>query len=130
MGTAFWAKAHGASTHFPLALILCSALFDAAGFALNRRAIVRELHVAGYWSLLSGAISSLPAVYSGLLLTKGSLLGHGVLRLHHLFVWPAFALLVALATWRAMVGRQMTRRALGVYLAGAALTSVLLIGAG
>src|SRR5476651_2455628 len=106
MDTTIWAKAHGATTHFPFALTLCSGALDAAGFALAGRPIVRELHAAGYWTLLLGALGSVPAVWSGLLMTKGSVLGHGALRMHHLFVWPAFALLVGLATWRVMFWRR------------------------
>ena len=43
--------------------------------------------------------------------------GSGLLLRHHLFVWPAFALIVALGTWRSLVGQQTSRRAFGVYLA-------------
>src|SRR5438132_3453561 len=93
-----WAKMHGAATHFPFALTLCSGACDATGLALAGRPVVRGLHSAGYWTMLCGAAGSVPAVFSGLLMTRGSLLGHGALRMHHLFVWPAFALVMALAT--------------------------------
>jgi uncharacterized membrane protein len=36
---------------------------------------------------------------------------------HHYFVWPAFALIVGLATWRFLVGREPSRRAFILYLA-------------
>ena len=84
MDSTIWAKAHGATTHFPLALVLCSAVLDAAGFACNGRPFVRDLHAAGYWTMLLGALGSTAAVFSGLAMTKGSLLGHGALRRHHL----------------------------------------------
>lgn len=103
-----WAKAHGASTHFPLALALCSVACDAASGVLARRPIATELRAAGYWTMILGAMGTVPAVLSGLLLTKGTLLGHDALRLHHVFVWPAFALLVALGAWRALQGRAAT----------------------
>jgi uncharacterized membrane protein len=123
-----WARAHGAATHFPLALALGSAAFDAAGLALWRRPAGPELRTAGHWTMLAAAAGTAPAVLSGLLMTRGRLLGHDALRLHHLFAWPAFALLVGLGTWRAIEGRRASRRALGVYLtvaiAAAALISV------
>src|SRR5580700_790457 len=121
MDPTIWAKAHGATTHFPMALALCSAAFDAAGFALVRKPIGNDLRAAGYWTMIFGAMGTVPAVLSGLLMTKGRVLGHDALRLHHLFVWPAFALLVALGTWRLVQGRQAPPRALAPYLALAAL---------
>lgn len=130
MDTAIWAKMHGAATHFPVALTLCSGALDAAGFALAGRPIVRELHAAGYWTMLLGALGTVPAVWSGLLMTRGSVLGHGALRMHHLFVWPAFALLVGLATWRMMNGRRATRPAFAGYLVAVGLATGLMSGAG
>ena len=132
MDTAIWAKAHGAATHFPFALVLCSGALDAVGFALARRAPERSdgLHAAGYWTLLLGAFGTVPAVVSGLLMTKGSVLGHGALRMHHLFVWPAFALIVALATWRALAGKRATRPVFAGYLAGVGVAAALVLAAG
>jgi hypothetical protein len=77
MDPAYWAKAHGAATHFPFALTLVSGVLDVAGFALAGRPVVRDLHAAGYWTIVLGAIGAVPAVVSGLLMTRGSLLGHG-----------------------------------------------------
>jgi uncharacterized membrane protein len=128
--TTRWAMAHGALTHFPIALVLCSGALDGAGFALAGRPVVRELHAAGYWTMLLAALGSAGAVASGLLLTRGGVLGHGLIRWHHLFAWPAFALLIALATWRASVGRRATRGAFAGYLAGVALAAGLVSIAG
>ena len=130
MDSAIWAKAHGAATHFPFALTLVSAAFDAVAFALADRPAARELRAAGYWTIVLAALGSVPAVFSGLLMTKGGVLGHGALRMHHLFVWPAFALIVALATWRVMVGCRVTRGMLAGYLGGVGLASVLMLAAG
>ena len=130
MEAVLWAKVHGATTHFPLALVLCSAACDGAGFALGGRPTERELQAVGYWTILLGAFGSVPAVFSGLVMTRGSVLGHGALRWHHLFVWPAFALLIALATWRVCIGRRATRAMFGGYLAAVTLTSVLISVAG
>jgi hypothetical protein len=130
MDPTIWAKAHGATVHFPLALALGSGAIDAAALALGARPVARDLHVAGYWMMVGGALGSVPAVASGLLMTKGSLLGHGALRLHHLFVWPAFALLVALAIWRVGTGPVAPRRTFAVYLAVVAVAAGLVSAAG
>jgi uncharacterized membrane protein len=126
MDPTIWAKAHGATTHFPLALALCSVACDAAGLALARKPVGGDLRAAGYWTMILGAIGTVPAVLSGLLMTKGSVLGHGALRLHHLFVWPAFALLIALGTWRALQGRDVNQRSLAGYLILAAVAAGLM----
>jgi uncharacterized membrane protein len=130
MDAAIWAQAHGATTHFPLALVLCSGALDGAGFALAGRPAARELHAAGYWTMLGSALGSVPAVFSGLLMTKGSVLGHGALRLHHLFVWPAFALIMGLATWRILAGRRVTRPMFAGYLAVVGVAAALVLAAG
>jgi uncharacterized membrane protein len=130
MEPALWAKAHGAAVHFPIALAFGSGLLDTAGFALGERPLARELHGGGYWTILIGALGSVPAVISGLVMTKGSWLGPGALRLHHVFVWPAFALLVGLAVWRVGTGARAPRRTFAVYLAATGLMIGLMSAAG
>jgi len=129
MESTIWAKAHGATTHFPLALAVCSVACDAAGFALARKPVGHELRAAGYWTMIFGAMGTVPAVLSGLLMTQGTVMGHDALRLHHLFVWPAFALLVALGTWRLVQGRQAPPRALAAYLVLAGVAAGLMTAA-
>ncbi len=130
MDEPLWAHLHGAATHFPIALTFTSTLLDAAGFALENRPIARDLRQAGQWTMLLAAAGSVAAVFSGLFLTHGSVAGHGLLRLHHLFAWPAFGLLIALAVWRTTLGDQITRRQLGGYLIGAAAMTALIAIAG
>ncbi len=125
-----WARMHGAVVHFPVALALCSAVLDTAGFALAARPVARELHRGGCVAMLAGTVGSAGAVVSGLLMTKGDWLGHGPLRWHHGFAWPAFGLLVGLSTWRVLAGAQPARRALGCYLACAWLAASLVGAAG
>jgi uncharacterized membrane protein len=129
MDPGLFAKAHGATTHFPVALALGSLLFESVAFGVGNRPIARTLRAAGYWSIALGAVGSLGAVASGLLMTQGGVLGHGALRLHHQFVWPAFGLLVTLATWRVLTGERATRRASAVYLAALGLMAVLMLAA-
>ena len=123
-------KMHGAMTHFPIALSLCSVAFDALGVALARRPAARGLHSAGFWTLMLGALGCFPAVVSGLLMTKGEVLGHGALRMHHLFVWPAFALIVALATWRVFADPFSKPRAPVIYATLVVVTAGLMAAAG
>ena len=130
MQSAFWAHAHGATTHFPIALVVCSGAADLIGFAMRERSIARDLNTVGYWTLLLGAIGAVPAALSGLFMTRGSLLGHGALRWHHVFVWPAASLIIGLATWRFLVKRNANRRAFSLYLGAVACAIALLLGAG
>ena len=130
MDPAIWAKVHGAAVHFPLALALGSGGLDAAAFALGTRPYARDLRAAGYWMMVVGALGSIPAVGSGLLMTRGSLLGHGALRMHHLFVWPAFGLLVGLAAWRVCTGQRATRRMFTGYLVMVGVAAGLMATAG
>lgn len=122
--TALFARMHGATTHFPLALLACASAFELAGFLLRGRAVARDLQVAGTWTVFLAALGAVPAVASGLVMTHGEVLGHGLLRMHHLFVWPAFALSIALATWRVCIGRNATRRMLASYLAVLVIAAV------
>jgi uncharacterized membrane protein len=130
MNAEMWARMHGATVHFPIALILCSGVLDASGFFLPGLATRRGLNVAGYWTMLLGALGTVPAVVSGLVMSKGVMLGHDAMRLHHLFVWPAFALIVGLAIWRALTGDFARKKPPAGYLATVGLAAVLIMGAG
>jgi uncharacterized membrane protein len=123
-------RLHGAAVHFPIALTLCAGAFEVAAVLFAARPWARELDAAGRLTLVLAALGSLPAIASGLWLTRGEVAGHGTLRLHHLFVWPAFALLVALATWRAIVGHRATRASLAVHACGVLVCGALLAAAG
>ncbi len=130
METALWAKAHGAFTHFPLAFSLGSFACDALGYILGPRPAAAPLHAAGYWMIVLGAAGSIPAVGSGLYMTRGTLLGHGALRLHHLYAWPAFGLLLTLAVGRVLMRNRATRREFTIYLLGSAAAVALVSAAG
>jgi uncharacterized membrane protein len=125
-----WAKMHGVTVHFPIALTLCSGVLDALGFFFPVPAIRRGLHAAGYWTMILGAAGTVPAVVSGLVMSRGVMLGHDTLRLHHLFAWPAFALVIGLATWRILASDFTARKAHGGYLVAAGVASVLIMAAG
>jgi uncharacterized membrane protein len=129
MDEAMWSKMHGAAVHFPIALVACSGALDALGVLSRRPALRVGLHSAGYWALLAGALGTLPAVVSGLVMTRG-VLGHGALRSHHLFVWPAFALIVGLAGWRSFSADFTARGTALGYLSAVGVATALVLGAG
>jgi uncharacterized membrane protein len=116
MNSLFWSRMHGGATHFPIALIFAAAFFDALGFFWRKSSRRREFSVLGYWLVILGALGSFGAVFSGLALSKWTIGGTGLVLRHHLFVWPAFALIVGLGTWRFLVGCDPSRRAIAFYL--------------
>src|SRR6478736_5984889 len=130
MNQTFWARMHGGATHFPIALLLVSVIFDHAGFWWRDELRSRDFRVLGFYSLQIAAAMSPVAVLSGIALSKGILLGTGVLALHHYFIWPAFGLLIGLAVWRLVMRERASRRALGGYLAFATITLVAMMSAG
>jgi len=121
----FWWKIHGGATHFPVALAVASAAFDLAGWFARREETRRDLHAAGYLTLLLAALASFATVFSGLMAAGWETLGDGLLGRHHLFVWPSFGALVALAVWRLVVGRAVPRWALRWYLLTAVTAATL-----
>ncbi len=117
-------------THFPIALVVCSVACDGLGLWRAGRAEANNLQAAGFWMILLAAAGATGAVFSGVILTHGSVLGHGALRWHHLFVWPSFALLVGMAVWRITIGRRATRAMMAGYLVVALATAALVSAAG
>ena len=128
MNSIFWSRMHGGVTHFPIALIFGAAFFEIIGFLFSSRQ--RDFRITGYWLLVLGGISSFGAMLSGLALSKWVISGKGLLFQHHLFVWPAFALIVGLTSWRVMVGQSPSRRAFAIYLSLLAAACALIGAAG
>lgn len=56
-----WQHIHGASAHFPIALMSMSFLFDLGGVVLRRPA----WRTVGFWCLLVAAVVSVPLILSG-----------------------------------------------------------------
>lgn len=131
MDNSLWIKMHGGTTHFPIALVMASVLFDLISTLApdnadkSRRAGFRA---AGFYTLILGALGSLGAVVSGLVISHGQLWGRGNLGRHHRFLWPAFGLLMALAIWRLLVGERASSRSLRIYL-GISMATAALMGA-
>ena len=130
MNQTFWARMHGGTTHFPIALLMVSVAFDYAGFWWNNELRRREFRALGFYSLLIAAAASPLAVLSGIALSKGKLLGSGALLLHHLFIWPAFGVLVGLAVWRLVVRERASHSASKGYLLLVTMAAAAMMGAG
>ena len=125
-----WARLHGALIHFPVALPVFAAGCDTAALGCWSRPTAARLQSAGGYALYLAALGSVPAVVSGLVLTRGDMLGHDALRRHHLLVWPAWTLLIALAVWRALRREEPTRAGHAVGVAFGWLLVALMGGAG
>ena len=57
-----WQHLHGATTHFPIALVFVSAVFDAGALLFKKT----NWRTVGYWTLMATVIMLLPVVASGL----------------------------------------------------------------
>ena len=130
MDSLFWSRLHGGATHFPIALIFGAALFDGLGLFWRECQSRQQFRLVGYWLAIFAALSCFGAVFSGLALAKWKIAGDGFVWRHHLFVWPAFGLIVALGTWRFLVGCEISRRASALYLAAMIGACVLVSAAG
>jgi uncharacterized membrane protein len=125
-----WEQLHGATTHFPIALLLFSAMCDFASVLFGRFAFAAGLRRVSFYGLAIAAAASIGAVVSGIALTRGNMWGSGELGWHHRFIWPAFGLLVLLAVWRLMVRDRISRVGLFVYLFLMFVASGLVAAAG
>src|SRR5258705_10784286 len=126
----FWDRVHGGSTHLPIALALTSALLDGVGSLATSGKFREGFRFSGYFTLLLAALGAVPAVISGLLLTKWDAVGSGVTLLHHYFVWPSFGLLIALVVWRSIAQRRTSRIGFSIYLIAILTTAALISIAG
>ena len=125
-----WSKLHGASTHFPIALVLVSTLCEAAACACGEGELRRNLRFAGTITIVLGALGGFAAAASGLIVAKGQFWGHATLLRHHQFVWPAFVLFTGLATWRILRRGEPARVESLAYLAILMLAALLVSLAG
>src|SRR5260221_8358759 len=126
----FWDRVHGGSTHLPIALALTSALLDGVGSLAPSGRFREGFRFSGYFTLLLAALGAVPAIISGLMLTKWNAVGSGVTLLHHYFVLPSFGLLIALVVWRSIARHRTSRIAFSIYLIAMLTTAVLISIAG
>ena len=132
MDSGLWARLHGAVIHFPVALSISHrALRHGCVVLLVASRGSSRLLAGGGYALYVAALVSVPAVISGLVLTRGIIWGHDALRWHHLFVWPAWGLLIALAVCAGTPAVDApTRREHAIFLAGVWLMAALMGGTG
>ena len=95
-----WSRLHGGITHFPIALLLVSVLCEFLALLPGKAEWQWGFRFTASFSIIVGALGSYVAVFSGLVMARGQLMGHGAMLRHHQFVWPAFALMTVLAGWR------------------------------
>lgn len=126
----FWLRIHGGATHFPIALLFVSVLLDLLAIYWPDNAARRGLHAAGSLLACIAVIASFGAVISGLVISHWRTMGTGSLLRHHLFVWPAFAISIALVVWRLLMRDRATSRAFLIYICGMAIASALTFAAG
>src|SRR3954469_6559855 len=110
-----WSKLHGAATHFPIALMLVSTFCDGVSLLPFDAEKQRGFRFAATLTIVLGAFGGYGAVASGLMMTKWQMWGHGTLLRHHQFVWPAFALMTGLATWRIVARRDPAQKPTATY---------------
>lgn len=123
-----WADFHGGVTHFPIATLIASLFFDVVRQFVKKEQLNSELRSASFYTLMLGALASFGAVLSGIMIAR-TRPNIGMLYYHHLFVWPAFGLIVGLAVWRIVVGNRASRQAYMVYLAVAFVAAGCVLGA-
>lgn len=99
-----WPRLHAALNDLPAALLLVAVLFDLIG--LRRPA----LRVAGFWTLVAGAVGGVLAVLSGLEAEEHIAHGeavHRVMETHEKFAFVTLAIFAAVALWRILRDRRM-----------------------
>src|SRR6202007_1236862 len=125
-----WEMMHGGSTHLPIALMLVSAVSDGLGCLIKTDQVRDRFYVAGFIMLIAGTLGAFPAVLSGLILARWEIGGDGALLWHHVFLWPSFALLIALSVWRLIVRGRRSRAGFVIYLLAAFAAAFLVSAAG
>jgi len=130
MNATVWRQIPGASTHFPIALLLASVVFDFIARRSRDEGLRRGLHAAGFGSAVVGMLGGIGAAIAGLILTCGRVFGADYERTHHFFVWPGLVACVAFVTWRLMRKGRIPERRLGVYFAGMSMSVLLMTVAG
>jgi uncharacterized membrane protein len=116
-----WPRLHAALNDLPAALLLLAVLFELASVILRRP----NLRVAGYWTLVSGAVGGVLAVLSGLQAEEHIAHGeavHELMETHEKLALITLGIFAVVALWRIVRESRMggTERgaALGLSLVG------------
>src|SRR3954447_11212968 len=99
-----WPRLHAALNDLPAALLLVAVLFDLAGI---RRPALR---VAGFWTMVAGAVGGVLAVLSGLEAEEHIAHGeavHRVMETHEKLAFVTLAIFAVVAVWRIVRERRM-----------------------
>jgi uncharacterized membrane protein len=119
-----WPRLHAALNDLPAALLLVAVLFDLASALLRRPA----LRVAGFWTMVAGAVGAVLAVVSGLQAEEHIAHGeavHQVMGTHEELALITLGIFAVLALWRIVREHRMagTERtvALAISVGGAGM---------
>jgi uncharacterized membrane protein len=94
-----WPRLHAALNDLPAALLLLAVLFELASVILRRP----SLRVAGYWTLVAGAVGGVLAVLSGLQAEEHIAHGeavHEMMETHEKLALITLGIFAVVALWR------------------------------
>src|SRR6185437_15432177 len=121
-----WPRLHAALNDLPAALLLVAVLFEVAGLATRRP----SLRVAGYWTLIAGAVGGALAVISGLQAEEHIAHGEAVHRLmetHEELALITLGIFAVVAVWRIVREKRMGGTERGAALALALVGTATLV---
>ena len=104
-------------------LLGVSVLLDSLSIFWPNESKRPGLRSAGFFCALIAVLGSFGAVASGILISRGRLMGTGLLLRHHQFVWPGVAISLALVIWRLSRRDHSSTAGFRIYLAGMTLAS-------
>ncbi|MEP7072210.1 MAG: c-type cytochrome [Verrucomicrobiota bacterium] len=129
MNREIWLRIHGGSTHFPIVLLAVSVLFDLLASFWPNESRREGFRHAGFLSAVLGLAGAIVAAVSGIAISRGKLLGTGLLLRHHQFVWPGIALALSLIVWRLIARHRASAAAFRFYLGGMGIASACIFAA-
>lgn len=118
-----WPRLHAALNDLPAALLLVAVLFDLLSVALKRP----SLRIAGFWTVLAGAVGGVLAVLSGLQAENHIAHGeavHELMETHEHYALITLAIFAVVALWRLVRESRME----GGERGGVLLLSVIGVG--
>jgi uncharacterized membrane protein len=126
----FWIHAHGAATHFPIALVFAAAGFEFAALLVRSPRLRRDFSMVGFYAVIVAALGSVAGVLTGLGLCHWRFFGEGLLAWHHLCVWVGTGLLMVAAVWRVLMKEEASRKSRLFCLILVVLAAAFMAGAG
>lgn len=110
-----WPRLHAALNDLPAALLLLAVLFELASVILRRP----NLRIAGYWTLVTGAVGGVLAVLSGLQAEEHIAHGeavHELMETHEKLALITLGIFAVVALWRIVRESRMGGTERGVVL--------------